>query len=49
MIRHTISTLAVLVLCASSALAQTITGTVTYRERVMLPTTAVVEVTLEDV
>lgn len=49
MIRQSLSTLAVLLVCASSVAAQTVTGTVTYRERLVLPATAIVEVTLEDV
>jgi putative lipoprotein len=38
-----------LVLCNSAAMAQVITGTASYRERIALPPGAVFEVTLEDI
>jgi len=49
MTRASIAAFALLVTGAWPAVAQTVSGTVTYRERLMLPPTAVVEVTLADV
>jgi putative lipoprotein len=49
MVRSPLLTLLAIALGAVSASAQTVAGSVTYRERMMLPPTAVVEVTLEDV
>jgi uncharacterized lipoprotein YbaY/heat shock protein HslJ len=49
MIRQSCFALVALVATAASASAQTVTGTVMYRERMMLPPGAVLEVTLQDV